>query len=208
MASIPGSTFDRALERFRDSLTEEQKRQFLATNLKDVTSEIETIQRRFGSEKKLRNLRRVSKFLEAMKQVEQVVNVFLNVHESVAFVWVSARALHSHGSRSLKVQIGAYKTCSYGKNTQILIRELNINTRHKIAGTRVDSLERLLDAYVEIGEVIPGLQQYDQLFKNFPVVREVLQRYFEDILQFHRKALDVFARPGLSTLTYLLTDTN
>ena len=65
-----------------------------------------------------------------------------------------------------------------------------------MAGTRIDILERLLDTYVEIGEVIPGLRQYDQLFKNCPAVREVLERYLYDILQFHRKALDLFARPG------------
>lgn len=70
----------------------------------------------------------------------------------------------------------------------------------KVAGTRIDTLESLLDTYVEIGEVIPGLQQYDQLFKNCPAVREVLERYLYDILQFHRKALDIFARPGQSYL--------
>ena len=89
MASGPENTFNKALERFRDSLTEEQKRQFLATNLEDVKSEIQKIQDRFGRDKKLRNLKRLSKFLEAMKQVEQVIKVFLNVHEVVAFVWVS-----------------------------------------------------------------------------------------------------------------------
>ncbi|KAJ4176479.1 hypothetical protein NW755_014391, partial [Fusarium falciforme] len=87
MASGPENTFNKALERFRDSLTEEQKRQFSAASLEDVESEIQRIQHRFGSEKKLRNLKKVSKFLEAMKQVEQVIIVFLNVHEAVAFVW-------------------------------------------------------------------------------------------------------------------------
>jgi len=89
MASGPENTFNKALERFRDSLTEEQKRQFSATNLEDVKSEIQKIQDRFGRDKKLRNLKKLSKFLEAMKQIEQVVKIFLNVHEVVAFVWVS-----------------------------------------------------------------------------------------------------------------------
>ncbi|RYP69278.1 hypothetical protein DL770_008288 [Monosporascus sp. CRB-9-2] len=69
----------------------------------------------------------------------------------------------------------------------------------KVAGTRIDILERLLDTYVEIGDVIPGFQQYDQLFRNCPAVREILERYLYDILQFHRKALDVFARPAWET---------
>jgi len=73
-----------------------------------------------------------------------------------------------------------------------------------VAGTRVDILEHLLDTYVEIGEVIPGLRQYDQLFKDFPHVREVLERYVEDILRFHRKALDFFTKPGQASLEALI----
>ncbi|OCL02208.1 hypothetical protein AOQ84DRAFT_349486, partial [Glonium stellatum] len=160
MASEGENTFSEALETivksFRDSLTKEQKQQFSATTLKDVKSEIQNIQGRFGLEKKLRNLKKVSKFLEAMKQVEQVVSIFLNVNEVVAFIWV--------------------------------------------AGTRIDILERLLDTYVEIGDVIPALHQYDQLFKNCHAVREVLERYLDDILRFHRKALDLFARPAWQTV--------
>lgn len=89
MAITPENSFKNVLERFRDSLTEEQKQHFSAISFQDVESEIQNIQCRYGSEKKLRNLKRMSKFLEAMKQVEQVVKVFLNVHEVVAFVWVS-----------------------------------------------------------------------------------------------------------------------
>ncbi|RYP07648.1 hypothetical protein DL764_002385 [Monosporascus ibericus] len=150
MASRPDNTFNRAVEKFRDSLTEEQKRNFSATNLEDVKSEIQNIQHHLGLEKKLRNLNKVSRFLEAMKQVEQVVNVFLNVHEVVAFIW--------------------------GPIKLALV----------VAGTRIDTLERLLDTYVEIGEVIPGLQQYDQLFKNCPAVREILELY---LLKRHRTLL-------------------
>lgn len=70
------------------------------------------------------------------------------------------------------------------------------DTPLKLAASSIEALECLLDTYAEIGEVIPGLRQYDRLFQNCPVVREVLEKYFYDILQFHRSALDVFARPG------------
>ena len=73
---------------------------------------------------------------------------------------------------------------------------MEANRSNKVAGTSINTLDCLLDTYVEIGEVIPGLQQYDQLFENCPAVREILERYWSDVLQFHRKALDVFARPG------------
>jgi hypothetical protein len=64
----------------------------------------------------------------------------------------------------------------------------------KVAGARIETLECLLDVYVEIGEVIPGLREYDGVFKTYPRVREVLERYFEDILQFHHNALEVFGK--------------
>lgn len=100
MAYNTDSSFDRALKSFRDSLTEEQKDKFSTTRFDDVETEIQKIQHRFGSEKKLRNPRRLSKFLEAMKQIEQVITVFLNVNEVVAFIWVCA---HSHFAGKMAV---------------------------------------------------------------------------------------------------------
>jgi len=97
MSNSLDNAFNKALQRFQDGLTDEQKRQFSVTTFKDVESELQHIQDRFGSEKRLRNFKKVSKFLEAMKQIEQVVKVFLNVHEVVAFIWVSAAgSLYKH----------------------------------------------------------------------------------------------------------------
>lgn len=39
---------------------------------------------------------RMSRFLEAMQQLEQVINVFLNVDTTVAFVWVGLLPRHLH----------------------------------------------------------------------------------------------------------------
>lgn len=82
------STFDKAIEKFQNSLTAEQKSAFAVTTVDDVETEIQKIQIRYGSEKRLRGLKRLSKFIAAMKQIEELVKVFLNVHEVVAFVWV------------------------------------------------------------------------------------------------------------------------
>ncbi|ETS80318.1 hypothetical protein PFICI_07847 [Pestalotiopsis fici W106-1] len=65
-----------------------------------------------------------------------------------------------------------------------------------IASSKLETLEFLLDTYVEFGELIPHLQQYDRLFASSPSVLEVLGRYVEDILRFHQNALKVFSRPG------------
>ncbi|KAK7973119.1 hypothetical protein PG988_007253 [Apiospora saccharicola] len=156
---MPDIVLNRAIDKFRKSLTDEQKKLFVASSLERVKDEIQFIQGRYGSTKKLRSLGRLSKFLEVMAQIEQLVLIFLNVSEVVAFVW---------GPIKLALMM---------------------------AGTRVQTLEQLLDTYVEIGEVIPSLQQYESLFKDAPAVLEVLERYFCDILEFHRNAMDVFARP-------------
>ncbi|KAK6839363.1 hypothetical protein PG987_005229 [Apiospora arundinis] len=149
---MSNTVLNRAVEKFRQELTDKQRQLFTASSLETVNAEIQSIQVRHGSGKKLRSLSRISKFLEAMNQIEQLAQIFLNVSEVVAFVWM--------------------------------------------ASTRIQTLELLLDTYAEIGEVIPSLWQYEALFKEAPPVLEVLEKYFCDILEFHRNAMDVFGRPG------------
>ena len=88
MASNSSDSFRKSLAKFRAKLSEEQKQQFSLSSIGDVELAIQQIQERIGPEKKLRNFTRIRKFLEAMKQVEELVKVFLNVHEVVAFIWV------------------------------------------------------------------------------------------------------------------------
>ncbi|KAF3002829.1 hypothetical protein E8E14_006733 [Neopestalotiopsis sp. 37M] len=150
----PQSTLEKAIQKFR-KVAEEHGEQFSVASENDVKDQIEKIQDRYGSTKKLRSLGRLSRFLEAMNEIEKLVQIFLNVSEVVAFVW--------------------------------------------IASSRLEILEFLLDTYVEVGELIPHLRQYDQLFRASPSVLKVLERYFEDILQFHQNALKVFSRPAWRT---------
>jgi hypothetical protein len=89
MATIPETASQRAIRKFQQCLTDEQKKSFAATSQDDVYDEIQKIQQRYGSARKLRSLGRLSKFLEAMSQIEQLVHIFLNVSNVVAFVWVS-----------------------------------------------------------------------------------------------------------------------
>lgn len=89
MSAITETAFQRAILKFQRSLTSEQKAQFAVSSQDDVISEVQKIQDRYGSTRKLRSLSRLSKFLEAMSQIEQVVTIFLNVSNVVAFVWVS-----------------------------------------------------------------------------------------------------------------------
>lgn len=38
--------------------------------------------------------------------------------------------------------------------------------------------------------------EYQRLLKGHPQIQVHLENYYCDILEFHRKALDVFSRPG------------
>ena len=88
------TSFENALVKFRASLTESQRRDFAPCTLNDVQTTIEDIQLRLGSQRKLRSMKKVAKFIEAMTQLGQVVEVFLNVQNSVAFIWVRAKLLY------------------------------------------------------------------------------------------------------------------
>ena len=89
-------SFQGALKRMVDSLSPAEKEDFQFTTLEDVHLEIAKIQEAQGSERRLRNLPRIKGFLEAMEQFGKVVEVFLNVSDVVAFVWVCRQALVFH----------------------------------------------------------------------------------------------------------------
>lgn len=80
--------FGPIIQRFKGTLSEEQRNDFEFSTLEDFQATIVTIQNRQGSEKKMRNLARLRCFLEAMEQYGKVIEVFLNTSEIVCFIWV------------------------------------------------------------------------------------------------------------------------
>ncbi|KAI1355974.1 hypothetical protein F5Y01DRAFT_325067 [Xylaria sp. FL0043] len=69
-----------------------------------------------------------------------------------------------------------------------------------IARTYLDSFDKLLGVYEQVGDAIPGLQQYSATFEKYPPLAQVLEDYYSDILNFHQAALRVFKRPKWKTL--------
>ncbi|KAI5861652.1 hypothetical protein GGS23DRAFT_576006 [Durotheca rogersii] len=63
-----------------------------------------------------------------------------------------------------------------------------------IAKTYVDSFDKLLDVYAEVGRAIPGFLHYQAAFEKHPPLATVLEDYYSDILAFHQAALSVFKR--------------
>jgi hypothetical protein len=82
------TAFQLVLEKFKLQLSDKEKRQFAATTIDDLHVAIETIQRKQLSDKKLRAMSKLERFLEGMKEYDKVVSVFLNTSAILAFVWV------------------------------------------------------------------------------------------------------------------------
>lgn len=56
-----------------------------------------------------------------------------------------------------------------------------------------DSFETLLEAYYEIGEQLPLLQEYENLFNENPYMVQALELMYIDILEFHQQAMRFFS---------------
>lgn len=88
--------FQRALTRFKSHLSPTEQEEFSVTSLEDVQEAIAKIQDTQASKRNMRNLNRIKSFLEAMEQYGKVVEVFLNVSEILAFVWVRRHSPANH----------------------------------------------------------------------------------------------------------------
>ena len=84
----PDTSFRRVLEQFKATLGQDDKEDFRLSTLDDLKLEILAIQEKQASEKKMKNFARLKPFLEAMEQYDEVVKVFLNTADFLAFVWV------------------------------------------------------------------------------------------------------------------------
>ncbi|KAI1467938.1 WD40 repeat-like protein [Daldinia caldariorum] len=159
MAQRNEEKFQRALTRFKQSLTPDLAKEFSISSLADVKQVCTEIQQKHGCDGKLRYMGRLRGFIEAMEQFGKVIEVFLNTSEILCFLW--------------------------GPMKFLLIT----------ASTHINSFDKLLDAYVQVGNAIPGLQRYEATFAEHPPLATVLEDYYSDILEFHRISLAIFKRP-------------
>ncbi|SPJ80179.1 uncharacterized protein FTOL_08571 [Fusarium torulosum] len=83
----------------------------------------------------------------------------------------------------------------FGKVIEVFLNANEILCFVWVTSTYIDSFDKLLNAYSEIGNALPGLQQYSASFESYQPLSSVLEDYYSDILNFHRVALSVFARP-------------
>ncbi|KAF4454891.1 zinc finger protein [Fusarium austroafricanum] len=87
---MPGpnpDSFKRALDKFKASIDPSLHKGFSVCSLQDVYSEIKGIQTTQAKKDEMPGMQRLQAFVEAMTQLGSVIEVFLNVHEIVCFVW-------------------------------------------------------------------------------------------------------------------------
>ena len=79
--------FQDALAKFKVRMTAEERDRFKFTTLDDVRRTVLDIQQKQLAKAEGMHLARLQGFLEGCKQLGEVVEVFLNTSEVVAFVW-------------------------------------------------------------------------------------------------------------------------
>ena len=86
---MPGTCFERALEKFSSEIPQEQREEFKKCTLQDVHAAIQAIQTSYGSKRRLRNMNRIKRFLEGVDHLGKVIEQFLDAAGHIGFVWVS-----------------------------------------------------------------------------------------------------------------------
>ena len=79
--------FRAALSDFKSRLKPEERQEVQFATFEDVQKDIVQIQREQESSKTMANIARIRPFLEAMDQLGQIIEVFLNCSEFIAFIW-------------------------------------------------------------------------------------------------------------------------
>ena len=89
------SDFERAVDAFRKTadLDEAEMADFELTDLQALRQAINTIQNKQARNKRLMYMRRLEPFLKTMEDYSKVLELFLNVSNFIAFVWVMIKSL-------------------------------------------------------------------------------------------------------------------
>jgi hypothetical protein len=92
--NVPTLSFESVLEDFKKDLLKSGLKRRDIDNFKFTTFEelekcIGELQTEQHAQRRVQNLNRLKPFLEVIKQYGEVVDLFCNVNEMVAFIWVS-----------------------------------------------------------------------------------------------------------------------
>ena len=77
-----------AVDKFRASLTRPQREKFKSCDLSAVNNAVKEVENTLGGLRKNPRMHRARRFIEGMSHLSKVVEVFLNVSDVIAFIWV------------------------------------------------------------------------------------------------------------------------
>ncbi|GME58775.1 hypothetical protein GTA08_BOTSDO11283 [Neofusicoccum parvum] len=110
---------------------------------------------------------------------------------------VQATQLKQESSRRLRymrrLQIFMDTMDQYGKVIEVFVNAADMVAFIWIAANFSEGFNSLLDAYQEIGESMPQVIQYKDVFHENTNMQKVLAMIYADLLEFHREALSVEA---------------
>ncbi|KAH6952935.1 hypothetical protein DER45DRAFT_574581 [Fusarium avenaceum] len=133
MTSIQSTGFARSLEQFRRELSDTEMKEIGGANQKSLEATIQKIQSRLGREHGLCKLTRVEALVRAMKNIEELVTIFLNVSEVVAFIWGPiklALMVASTWGDSVRQLIDVYEEIAEAFGNLVFFRKLVQSTEH------------------------------------------------------------------------------
>jgi hypothetical protein len=84
----PSNSFQKAADKFAQSLPDKQRQKFAASSLEDLRQTVATVQEEQEVTKDMRAMARIQGFLEAMDQYRQVIEPFLNSTPFLGYIWV------------------------------------------------------------------------------------------------------------------------
>lgn len=82
------SQFYQTLAEFKDKLSQEQIDEFETCTLEDLHASVASIQEKQNADRKLKNMTRLARFVEAVNELSKVMEIFVNSSHFVAFIWV------------------------------------------------------------------------------------------------------------------------
>jgi tetratricopeptide (TPR) repeat protein len=200
--NVPQSPFDRALDIFKKDLTKRDKDNFKITTFQDLQKSIDDLQKKHQSTRRIQDLSRLGVFLEAIEQYTKVVEPFCNSNEIVAFVLVRQNTQQTALRLKLIVLRGLLSSfCWYGLSSYRL-HEISSTKEYQVASSYQKAFQELVNTYESIGESLPLLFQYQELFRTKPHMISVLSLIYEDILNFHRLAMKYFQKRRMHSPSY------
>ncbi|CEI60344.1 unnamed protein product [Fusarium venenatum] len=141
MASPQELNLQRSMDQFCCGLNDAQRAEISGANRIVINNEIQIIQTKLGRERGLCWLGRMTKFLDAMEEIEKLITIFLNVSEAVAFIWGPIKLvlmLATTWTNGIKNIIDVYE--------EIAIALDNLAVFHNLIREN-DQLKRMLEDY-------------------------------------------------------------